>query len=257
MSRSNPNSQSTHPCTFWGEWKGGDGRLTHHDKDSKEDDKNVTVPLPFRFMVLDILSTVTGYNKREKCGITANEVRDVRTDILHVKFHKGADIASGAWKDVKEKVNYKSGAYAQSVYIAYKDGDTLKIGNIRISGCALSPWIAFKNANQKDVEEKGVVMVAGTRDTSGSVEFTPPEFSIMDISKETNAKATELDKTLQEYLKGYLDKGATPKGSDKLPGEEDYSQERPATEREEGEPRPEDLPEPGPGEEFLDEDCPF
>lgn len=228
MSRSNPNAANANPTTRWFEWRGADGKLQYFDKSKGDGEENVEVPLPFRFMVLDQLNTVSGYHKK-KGGITANEVRDI-SDTLHVRFFKGADIATGPWAAIKKDVAFEKGSFTKSCYIAFKDGDELKIGNIRMSGCALGPWIEFGKSAGKSLEEKGVILTKGERDTSGTVDFTPPEFSIMEISEETNAKATELDRKLQEFLKGYLAKGAPSKGSDRLPGEEDYSQERPESE---------------------------
>lgn len=242
MSRSNPSNTSANPSTIWLEWKGGEGKLTRFNKETKE---NEEIPLPFRFMVLDQLSTVTGYNSKLKKGILSNEVRDVRADTMHVRFHKGDDIAVGKWSDIKEKVNFKEGSFATSCYIAYKDGDVLKIGNIRISGSALGPWIEFKNAAGKDIDTKGVLMDAGKETTAGRVTFIPPTFCLIDIKPETDEQAKDLDRTLQEYLKGYLAKPKSAGGSDRLPGEEDYSQEPPP-----------DYPEPEPDSEDLNKAIP-
>jgi hypothetical protein len=226
MSRSNPTVNNPNPSERWFEWKGADGKLVHFDKESKE---NVDVKLPFSFLVLDQLSMVVGYNKKLKTGIHSNEVRDVRVDPLSVKFFKGETIAEGLWSNIKEKVNYKQGAFAISCYIAFKDGDAMKIGNIRFSGCALGPWIEFRNDNQEAINKKAIVMQVGKTDDSGAVTFTPPVFDSKDISEESNAKAIELDKKLQGFLEGYL-KRTHQQGTDKLPGEEDYSQERPESE---------------------------
>lgn len=255
MSRSAPNANSNpNPATHWFEWRGGEGTLSFYEKETKT---QVSVPTPFKFMVLDQLSTASGYNKKLKSGIFANEVRDVRTDVLKVKFFNGEEIASGLWKDIKEKVNFKQGSFATSCYIAFKEDDILKIGNLRISGCALGPWIDFVKANRSDIDAKGVVLKKGPQDTSGSVHFYPPVFEIMEISDKTNSEATALDKSLQVFLKGYLAKNVTAGAS-----EEDHSQEPPAgygTESQEREPDPEDLRGSGPkvGEPEDDSSIPF
>ena len=238
MSRSNPTSHNQNPAEKFFEWKGSEGAIVFYDKEARE---NIKIPPPFKMLVLDELSTVSGYNKKAKSGIYANEVRDTRTDPFTVKLFNGEEIATGLWSEIKEKVAFKKGSFASSCYIAYRDGNEVKIGNFKISGCALGPWFDFRKKHQKEIQTKAVAVTAGERDTSGDVEFTPPEFSIIEITPEADEQAKELDKKLQEYLKGYLAKGVAPKGSDKLPGEEDFSQEPPP-----------DYPDPEPNPESDD-----
>jgi hypothetical protein len=222
MSRSNPISTNPNPSTKFYEWKGGQGKLSFFDKEKKE---QVEVPLPFRCLVLDQLSTVGGYNKKAKSGIFANEVRDSREEALTVKLFTGEVIAEGFWKDIKEKVSYSKGSFAASCYVAYKDGSELRIGNIRFSGCSLGPWFDFIGKNRKGVDTKALVIDRGDEDTSGSVDFFPPKFSLQDTSPETDEAAKALDKELQEYLEGYFkrnrhEKVATPESSEEPPLEQ-------------------------------------
>lgn len=217
MSRSNPQTANQNPAEKFFEWKGSEGSIVYYDKEAKE---NIKVPSPFKFLVLDELSTVVGYNKKAKSGVYSNEVRDTRSDILTVKLFNGEEIAQGLWNDIKEKVNFKKGSFATSCYIAFREDGVMKMGNLRISGCALGPWIDFKKKNREGVQTKAVSMVAGPKDTSGDVEFIPPEFSIIEISKEADEQAKVMDRSLQEYLKGYLARGVTAQGTDVLPGEE-------------------------------------
>lgn len=206
MSRSAPTKNNPNPSTRFFEWKGSDGTLVWYDKENKT---NVTVPNGFRFLVLDQLNTVTGYNKKAKSGIYSNEVRDAAQDVLIVKMFNGEEVATGFWTSIKDRVTVKQGKFAKSVYIAFKDGDELKIGNIRFSGCSLGPWFDFTKKHRKEVDTMAIVIKAGKQDTSGSVDFTPPVFSVVEVNEETNAKAIELDKTLQEFLTGYLGKAKT------------------------------------------------
>jgi hypothetical protein len=219
MSRSNPTENNPNPSERWFEWKGGDGKFTYYDKDKKE---SVDVKLPFRFLVLDQLSTITGYNKKAKSGIHANEIKDVSSDPFVVKFFTGEQIAAGLWSEIKEKVAYAKGKFANSCYIAFKDGAELKIGNIRWSGCALGPWFDFTKKNRTEINTKAVCLTAGEEDTTGDVTFTPPEFSIIDTTPETDDQAKELDRKLQQFLAGYFKKSGTvvADGNDNLPGED-------------------------------------
>lgn len=241
MSRSNPISNNPNPATKFFEWRGSEGAVQYYDREAKE---NIKVPGVFKFLVLDELSTVTGYNKRAKSGVYANEVRDVRTDVLHVKMFNGEEVSSGIWSEIKEKVNFKNGSFATSCYMAFKEDGEMKIGNLKISGCALGPWIDFRRKHQKDINTKAVAMTAGEKDTSGTVEFIPPEFSIIEITPEADEKAKELDRELQAFLTGYLKRGHTAQGTDNLPGEDippEHREEPAGTETQEQEPDPDDL----------------
>ena len=200
MSRSNPTASNPNPATRWFEWKGSEGKLVWYDKEKKE---NIEAPKGFRFLVLDQLNTVTGYNKKAKSGIHSNEVRE-STDILVVKYFSGDIIAEGSWTAIKKDVIYEKGKFAKSVYIAFKDGDELKIGNIKMSGSALGPWFDFSKKHRSDLDTKAVLIKAGEKDTTGDVEFIPPAFSIIDANDETNAAAKLLDIELQKFLDGYF-----------------------------------------------------
>lgn len=230
MSRSKPTQNNPNPAETFFEWRGGEGQLTWYDKIEK---KSVEVPLPFRFLVLDQLATVTGYNEKLKSGVYANEVRSTKEEPLHVKFFNGEEIAKGFWREIKERVNAKSGNFATSVYIAYREGHDLKIGNLKISGCALGPWIELNKKHRKDVEAKAIILTKGEKQKVGRVEFFPPDFAIIETSKETDDQAKSLDAQLQEYLEGYFKRSrvGVVGGGDNLPGEEDYSQDIPWEEK--------------------------
>lgn len=217
MSRSNPTGNSRNPSTRWFEWKGSEGRLVWYDKENTKE--NIVVPDGFRFLVLDQLSCVTGYNKKAKSGIYSNEVRS-NSDIMLVKYFTGDVIAEGTWNSIKEKVVYAKGKFAKSVYIAFKGADQLVIGNIRMAGSALGPWFDFNKKHGKELDNSAVEMRAGPKDTTGDVEFVPPAFAIVPTTHETNEAAIALDRELQEFLKGYLSKShVEPPPSEESPFE--------------------------------------
>lgn len=218
MSRSNPVDTQPNPATAWLEWKGKDGHLQYWDKQKEE---NVIVKLPFTFILLDRLATVRGFNKKLQSGIYSNEVRDTRSDPFVVKLFKGGIVAEGVWQDIKDRVTSRSmgGVFALNCYIAAKEGDNkLGIAAIQMSGCALGPWFEFEKEHSKAVENpndpggrkiqeyyaKAITITQGQRNEDGDIKFTPPVFSLKDISKESNAQAIALDKELQQYLTGYF-----------------------------------------------------
>jgi len=197
MSRSNPNDRPINPATRFFQWNGEKGYFHYYDKVKKE---KVTCPLPFVFLVLDELTTIKGWSDADSSGIWANEVKDIKTGILSVRTKKGEQIA-GTYENIKGKV---SGAdYCKSVYIAFKNEEKeLVIGNIAIQGASLSSWIEFSKGINV---QQGAIRVEDCIDgKKGSVSYKMPNFVQFTPSAETEAKAVDLDKKLQEYLKEYF-----------------------------------------------------
>jgi hypothetical protein len=88
------------------------------------------------FLVLDQLHTVTGFDNKLKLGFYSNEVRNVKKDVLEVRFDKKV-VATGLWADIKKENDLFT--YTKSVYIAfYDENKELQIGNIKMAGSSLS-----------------------------------------------------------------------------------------------------------------------
>lgn len=208
MSRSNPTDNSPNPATRWFEWSGSEGSIRYYDKAAKE---NVTIEIPFTFMLLDQLATVKGWHDPSESGIFANEVKDTRDGALVVKAFKTGVLAEGFYKDIKDRVIALGGHYVANCYIAYKVDDTgkLAIGSLQFKGSALGAWMEFTKENRSDLYEKAI-RIDGFKDgKKGKVSFRTPTFGLLGISDDANAQAIELDKTLQEYLKGYFSRTRT------------------------------------------------
>lgn len=213
MSRSNPIDGIRNPATRWFEWAGGNdgGFIRWYDKDARS---GVKVPLPFTFLLLDELSTVKGWHEPSESGIYANEVRDTRQDVLVVRSFKGDELASGIYKSIKDRVAAQGGHYCASLYLAYKDGDELKIGNLCLKGAATSAWMDFKKSapTRKDANGRSLrayfidaVKIAGFEELKkGKVTYRIPTFSLQAVSEESNQQAVALDAELQAFLTDYL-----------------------------------------------------
>jgi len=223
MSRSNPNeSVSTHICTRWLEWGGATGNLTHYDKAMKE---NVPVALPFTFILLDILGTVTGWHDASGSGIVSNEMKmgDVGKGTFAVRaFKSRGDLVTGTWKHIKDRVNTLGGKFTVNLYMGYRDGDALKIGCVQFSGAALNAWVDFKDANQKDIYTKAIVITGSKDGQKGAVKFKTPTFALRDISADSNAEAVELDRILQGFLAEKLQKPAPQAAAEPEPEPEHH-----------------------------------
>lgn len=210
MSRSNPEINQN-PTTRYFEWDGENGGVKYYDKEREENDRTVHVKMPFTFLFLDQLSKITGWNDNAGKNVYSNEVKWTNESPFTVRVDKHT-IAQGLYGDIKNDVKAQGGRFTSSVYIAYKDGDEMKIGNISFRGAALSEWMDFMKSNQKGVHEKAVkVDVHPEIFKKGKTEYRIPTFSIQDTKPETDEQAKELDATLQMYLRAKPDyKPETP-----------------------------------------------
>lgn len=214
MSRSNPTAQTSNPCTRWHEWKGGadGGVVSYYDRDAK---KNIDIGSKFVFMPLDELSTVKGWHDASDSGISANEVRDTKAEPLVVKAFKGGVLAEGFYAQIRDRIQSQGGHFVSNVYIAYKDGETLKLGAIQFKGAALNAWVEFKKANAltgdigaKCASRAIAIKIDGfTEGKKGKVVFRIPKLSTVEVSQESNDAAGKMDaEILQPYLKDYFKK---------------------------------------------------
>lgn len=201
MSRSNPNEHQTNPATRFMEWNGEQGNVRYYDKALK---KNVDVPIPFTFLLLDELACVRGWNDASSSGIYSNEVRDTRTDLMVVKSFKGGTIAEGLYKDIKDRVNAAGGQFNANCYIGFKDGAALAIASLKFKGAALGAWMEFRKANRSDLYKKAIHINGFAEGKKGKVIFRVPTFELKATLEETDRQAVELDRQLQQFLDGYL-----------------------------------------------------
>lgn len=202
MSRSN-SIEIKNPSTRFYEWSGENGALRYFDKSKGVKGERVTVPIPFNFLVLDTLSTIKGFSDADKSGYWSNEVRDLKKEVLIVKNKKGEQ-AKGLYSEISGSRNIVGAKYCQSVYVAYKEGDNLILGNIQMTGSCLSSWIDFRKKN--NVLKGAITIISADKATKGKTEYFVPVFAAKAVSEMTEAGAKELDKILQNYLTIYFER---------------------------------------------------
>lgn len=206
MSRS-VQTELRNPAVKFFQWSGDNGTINFYDKELKE---RVEVAAPFTFLVLDKLVTIAGYSDEDKSGFWSNEIRNTTTDVLTVKTKAGVR-KQGLYNDVKTLTGAK---FAQSVYIAfYDDNKVLQIGNFKFTGAAVSAWIEF--CKGKNIYN-GAITLAGPGEelTKGKTKYFAPVFEVKEkISEETEKKAIELDRQLQDYLTAYFAMRGADNGS--------------------------------------------
>ena len=194
----------TNPAQKFIDWKSNDKCFSFYDR---ENATNVSIPLPFKFLVLDELHTVKGWNDASSSQINSNEVKFISRDEMVVKPFKGNEIAKGLYKDIKEKIKAAGGHYVKSVYCMLEDGS---IANLQLKGAACQSYGDFTAKTRSRLTDEWVVVAKAVEGKKGAVKYTTPGFAFDKSLSESEADlADEAFNTLEAYLKTYLTKAQT------------------------------------------------
>ena len=189
----------SNPASKFIDWKSNEKCFSYYEK---EEAKNVLIPLPFTFLVLDELHTIKGWNDATSSSIYSNEVKFISKEVMTVKPFKGNEIAKGIYKDIKEKIVAAGGHYTKSIYIMLEDGT---LANIQLKGSAVQKWGDFSQKTKNRFADEWVTVANVEEGKKGSVKFTTPLFSFQKslTAEESNLADTAFN-TLETYLKAYL-----------------------------------------------------
>ncbi len=195
MSLSQP--QIKNPCHKFIEFKGDSGDFRYWDKEQK---KNIIIEKPFSFIVLDELSTITGFSDEYQCGIYSNEVHNLSEESLSVRAFKGKSKLVGKYSEIKGDIAQMGGKYTKSVYAALiKKDNELELVNFQLKGISFKAWLDAV----LDKSSFAVSVTGCDNGKKGKVEFKIPIYKQTEVSHLLIEKAVVMDKTLQSYLKEY------------------------------------------------------
>lgn len=209
MSLSKPRTNAS-PVQRRFELKLAVGAASYYDTEAKN---NVTITGPagawadgttypadpeFKFIVLDTLSFVGGYNDSTESGIWSNEIRSTRDEKLTVRTRKGI-LVEGYYADIKDQIKSDGGKFGNSVYIAYQDGGEWKLGNLKLIGAGVSAWFDFKEGKYFD-SDPGVSITGWVGKKKGSNKYFEPIFASWTVPAADLSAASDLDETLQAYF---------------------------------------------------------
>jgi hypothetical protein len=190
---------ASNPSQKFLQWKSNDKCFEYYCKETKE---KVKVELPFKFLVLDEMHTISGWNDATQSAIYSNEVKFISKEPMTVKPFKGNEIAKGLYKDIKEKVVSAGGHYVKSIYIMLEDG---KLANLQLKGSAVQQWGEFTNKVRNRLPDEWVIVKSTKDGKKGSVKFSMPEFGFdKSLSESEMEMADDVFNTLETYLKAYL-----------------------------------------------------
>lgn len=199
MSLSQPALKN--PCHKFIEFKGGTGIFQYWKKgEQKGEGENVELKKPFKFIVLDELSTITGFNDESQSGVYSNEVHNLNDDILNVRTFKGRGKIVGKYADIKADIAEMGGRFTKSVYAALIQNDELELVNFQLKGISFKSWVDAdldKIGHAIEVEEKC------DDGKKGRVEYKIPRFKQADVSKKLLDQAIKMDEALQSHLVAY------------------------------------------------------
>lgn len=191
----------SNPATKFLDWKSNDKCFEYYDKEKQE---KVSVTLPFKFLVLDELHTIKGWNDASSSGIFSNEVKFISKEVMNVKPFKGNEIAKGLYKDIKEKIVSAGGHYVKSIYIMLEDGS---LANLQLKGSAVQKWGEFTQKTRNRLPDEWVQVTKAIEGKKGAVKFFTPDFSFeRSITEDEAMQADEAFNILESYLKTYLAK---------------------------------------------------
>jgi hypothetical protein len=196
MSISKPELKN--PCTKFIEIKGDTGKFYYYDKELKE---NVDVPLPVYFLVLDELSTVTGFNKKHKSSVYANEVKYLKKEVLRVRTFKGGEFVAGLWDDIRDAAKGIGGHFTKSVYVLMINTDSsTEFCNFKFKGSAFSAWLDKKFNPMESI----VGISEFVEEQNGATTYQVPVFKPFKMETDIYEEALRYDEILQSYLKEYF-----------------------------------------------------
>lgn len=191
----------SNPATKFLEWKSNDKSFEYYNK---EEQKKVQVSLPFKFLVLDELHTIKGWNDASSSNIFSNEVKYISKEPMTVKPFKGNEIAKGLYKDIKDKVVTAGGHYTKSIYIMLESGE---LANLQLKGSAVQKWGNFTQKTRNRLADEWILVSKAIEGKKGAVKFFTPDFGFeKSLSTNEAIQADECFNVLENYLKTYLTK---------------------------------------------------
>jgi len=188
-------SESSNPATLFLEWKSEQQCFAYYDKNQG---KEVEIPLPFKFLTLQEMHTVKGWQDSSSSGIYSNEVKSIGKDVISVKSFKGGQIAEGIYKEIKDTIVQAGGHYAKSIYAMNEEGQII---NISLKGSGVQQWGEFTQKSRLRLPEEWVEVSSAIQLKKGRVNYSVPEFKYKSsLTGGESEMADEAFDVLEEYL---------------------------------------------------------
>lgn len=193
-------SVSSNPAQKFLEWDSNSASFKYYDKEAGA---NKFVKTPFKFVVLKELHTIKGWHGGSESGIYSNEINNMNEQ-LTVKSFKGGHIATGLYRDIKDKL--QGGNYHKSLYVMLGDGS---VANISMKGAVVAKWGDFTQKCKNRLPDEWVAVTGHTDEKNGAVKYTTPKFEWKStLTEEEGDMADKAYDVIKDYLAGYFSKQA-------------------------------------------------
>lgn len=196
MSMSKPRT-AENPVTKFIQYKSSQG-FFYYDKEKEED---ILIDMPFYFIVLDELSSITGFHKKENTGIYSNEIHNTKTEILTVRAFKSDWKCKGFYEDIKDAAFGVGGKFTKNIYALWLL-PTPELVQVKLSGAGFEGWMEKKF----QAEGQCIVCKSYHEGKNGTTVYKIPEFKsvvLPDEKKYLYDVALKQDEIVQSYLSVY------------------------------------------------------
>lgn len=212
-----PQEKSKNPASVFLKWKSDEKCFEFWDK---QNERNVKIELPLKGLFLEHYHCVKGWHGATDKGIFSNEIYALGSEILNVKTfgQPSVDIATGIYKEIKDKVKVAGGSYHRSIYLMLEDGT---IANLQLKGVSVGGLSAetsltnvvvdgyseFYKKNNHLLDNQFFVVKSFADGKKGATKFSIPVFEIGEnISSDIDNLANESANILQNYMNEYFGK---------------------------------------------------
>ena len=194
MSLSRPTSSTKNPSELFIKFSGKTGKFNYWDSTIE---KQQEMDNPEFLVVENDVACVSGYHDASGSIIYSNEISKFGGE-LSIKARKGGEIATGKWRDIKDKVVASGGRYTRSIYAVIFEEDQAKLVNIRLVGSACKAWMDF----EKETDPTGKIVSVSklVKGKKGATSFNIPIFATREPSEDELNVANDKDHTLQNYF---------------------------------------------------------
>lgn len=192
MSRSKPRGGSKSPIKKYLAYSGSTGTFSYWDKEAEERVELDSLDI----IVLDVRSSISGYDSDNKASISSNLVVDTTKEVMNVvswKNGKATELYDGLYKDIKDKAKAIGGKFTSNVICLADLGQGSEICNLQLSGVSLGSWIEFVDENPNDAIYDYVITLnrgaLSKRDGKENVPVTEKEEKALDAKLKKNPRA--------------------------------------------------------------------
>lgn len=186
------------PSQYYLEWNIQKNSFCYY---SAEKEERIPFPLPFKFLALKFLNTITGFDEHTKQGLYANEVTDTRLEHFKVCRRDGSVVATGLYNSIKDQVEAAGGKFTRSIYAITAKG---VIVNVRLRGSQMFNFSVIEKHGNRWRDEWLQVATFDTK-THGEGEqakiYTVPVFSFAGtLSPQDVNAADQAYKLVKDYF---------------------------------------------------------